>query len=134
VPGANKFVTPEYVRRFEDQIAKSDIVLTQLEIPLESVEETARLCHKHGTTLILNPAPASELSQNLFEQADYITPNETEFSYLSSIGDISQYREKLIVTEGKEGVVYFDGQDMQRVPSFLVPTVDTTGAGDTFNG
>lgn len=134
VPGANKFVTPDYVRKFENQIAKSDIVLTQLEIPIESVKETARLCNKHGTTFILNPAPAVELPESLLAQTDYITPNETELNHLSSIGDLSKYHEKLIVTEGKRGIVYFEGAKRHRIQAHSVKAVDTTGAGDTFNG
>lgn len=136
VQAANKYVTPKYLQRFEERIAKSDIVLVQLEIPLETVEEVARLCHKHKTTFILNPAPAQALTPKLLEFANYITPNETELHNLLSQGVVTMKEcpEKLIVTEGKDGIVYFDGQELQRVPSFSVTAVDTTGAGDTFNG
>lgn len=135
VPGTNKLVTPEYVRKYEEQIATSDIVLTQLEIPIESVEEIARLCYKHQTPLILNPAPAMELNENLIKLASYITPNEIELAYLEKTEiELSNYPEKLIVTQGKDGVIYHDGDGICKVPSFIVPTVDTTGAGDTFNG
>ncbi|MCF3944137.1 ribokinase [Oceanobacillus alkalisoli] len=136
VQGANKYVTPDYIRKFEKQISESDVVLAQLEIPVESVVETARLCHKHGTTFILDPAPAQELPSSLVEHADYITPNQSELSQLLSDGKMSleQYPQKLIVTEGKNGVLYFDGNDTIKISSYPVKAVDTTGAGDTFNG
>ena len=132
--GANKDTTPEYIRKFESLIAKSDVVLTQLEIPIESVEETARLCQKHNTQFILNPAPAAELSSDLLAKADFITPNQLEHAALSEKVDMNQFLDKLIVTEGKDGVVYFDQQTQHRIPSYSVSAVDTTGAGDTFNG
>lgn len=132
--GANKDTTPEYIRKFESLIAKSDVVLTQLEIPIESVEETARLCQKHNTQFILNPAPVAELSSDLLAIADFITPNQLEQAALSEKVDMNQFLEKLIVTEGKDGVVYFDQQTQHRIPSYSVSAVDTTGAGDTFNG
>ncbi|MEI3599272.1 MULTISPECIES: ribokinase [unclassified Oceanobacillus] len=136
VQGANKYVTPDYIRKFEKQIAESDVVLAQLEIPIESVDEAARLCHKYGTTFILDPAPAQELPSLLVEYADYITPNQSELSQLTSEGMMSlkQYPQKLIVTEGKSGVMYFDGNDIIKISSYPVKAVDTTGAGDTFNG
>ena len=132
--GANKETTPDYIRKFEDLIAKSDVVLTQLEIPIETVEETARLCQKYNTHLILNPAPAADLSTDLLARADFITPNQLECSTISKKVDLNQFLDKLIVTEGKDGVVYFKKQEPHRIPSHSVPTLDTTGAGDTFNG
>ncbi|MBY7144466.1 ribokinase [Virgibacillus sp. NKC19-3] len=136
VQGANEYVTPGYVQKFEEQIAKSDVVLAQLEIPIESVEETARLCHKHNTTFILDPAPAQELSPLLLDYADYMTPNQSELTHLSAIGEMTleQYPNKLIVTGGKDGIAYFDGSSIKRIPSLPVTVLDTTGAGDTFNG
>lgn len=132
--GANLETTPEYIRKFESLIAKSDVVLTQLEIPIESVEETARLCQKHHTQFILNPAPAADLSSDLIMKTDFITPNQLERSALFEKIDMNQFLEKLIVTEGKDGVVYYEQQTQHRVPSYSVAAVDTTGAGDTFNG
>jgi ribokinase len=132
--GANLDTTPEYIRKFEGLIAKSDVVLTQLEIPIESVEETARLCAKHNTQFILNPAPAAELSIDLIAKTDFITPNQLEKTALAEKIDMNQFLEKLIVTEGQDGVVYFEQQSEHRIPSYSVSAVDTTGAGDTFNG
>jgi ribokinase len=132
--GANLDTTPEYIRKFEGLIAKSDVVLTQLEIPIESVEETARLCAKYNTQFILNPAPAADLSIDLIALTDFITPNQLEKTALAEKIDMNQFLEKLIVTEGKDGVVYFEQQSEHRIPSYSVSAVDTTGAGDTFNG
>lgn len=132
--GANKEATPDYIRKYESLIAKSDVVITQLEIPIESVEETARLCQKHQTKFILNPAPAADLSVDVLMKADFITPNQSERETLSKQVDFNQLLDKLIVTEGKDGVVYFENEAPRRISSHSVSTVDTTGAGDTFNG
>ncbi|WP_172370120.1 ribokinase [Sporosarcina jiandibaonis] len=132
--GANLDTTPEYIRKYESLIAKSDVVVTQLEIPIESVEETARLCQKHNTHFILNPAPAADVSTDLIAKTSFVTPNQLERTALSEKVDMNQFLEKLIVTEGKDGVVYYEQQKQHRIPSYSVSAVDTTGAGDTFNG
>ena len=133
--GANMDTTPEYIRKFESLIAKSDVVLTQLEIPIESVEETARLCQKHNTQFILNPAPAADLSTDLLTKTDFITPNQLERSALSEKIDMNQFLEKLIVTRRtKMALSILNNKREHRIPSYSVSAVDTTGAGDTFNG
>ncbi|AOV09218.1 ribokinase [Sporosarcina ureilytica] len=132
--GANKETTRDYVRNFESLIAKSDVVITQLEIPIESVEETARLCQKHQTKFILNPAPAADLLVDLLMKTDFITPNHSERETLSKQVDLNKLLDKLIITEGKDGVVYFENEAPRRILSHSVTAVDTTGAGDTFNG
>lgn len=133
--GANMVTTPEYIRKFEGLIAKSDVVLSQFEIPIESVEETARLCQKHNTKFVLNPAPATaDISTELIANTSFITPNQLERKALSETVDMDQFLEKLIVTEGKDGVIYYEQQTQHRIPSYSVTAIDTTGAGDTFNG
>jgi ribokinase len=85
----------------------------------------------------LNPAPARKLSEAVIQQASFLTPNEHEFEILFDGRDrtevLTEYPNKLFITEGKNGVRYFDGHEEKVVPSFEVEAVDTTGAGDTFN-
>ncbi len=137
VKGANDCVTPSYIDKALDVILKSDIVLIQHEIPEKTVEYTAKICFENGIPLLLNPAPARSLSKTVMDRAAYITPNEWEASVLFENTDIhaalKEYPNKLLITEGKNGVRYYDGDDEVLVPTIPVEAVDTTGAGDTFN-
>ena len=137
VKGANDFITPDYVKKAMKIIEGSDIVLVQQEIPEETVEFLAELCEKLQKKLLLNPAPAREISELVIQRSSFITPNEHEFDILFKGRDrsevLAEYPNKLFITEGKDGVRYFDGEQERVVPSFVVEAVDTTGAGDTFN-
>lgn len=137
VKGANDAVTPAYVEKAKPVIAQADMVLIQQEIPEETVEYTAGLCHELGVPLLLNPAPARPISENIVEKAAYITPNEHEaallFTGMSQGEALKKYPKKLFITEGKRGVRYSDGENEVLIPSYPVAAVDTTGAGDTFN-
>lgn len=137
VKGANNYVTPEFVEKALDVIRESDIVLIQQEIPEETVEFVTEICFLNNVPLLLNPAPARHISKTVIEKAAYITPNEWEASVLFENKDIhdalKEYPNKLLVTEGKNGVRYYDGENEVLVPAYVVETVDTTGAGDTFN-
>lgn len=131
-PGANDEVTVEYINQFEQVLADSDVVLLQLEIPLDAVERTLTICQKHQTKVILNPAPAYTLSDTVLSMADYITPNETEYELLFK--DSNEYQNKIILTEGEAGVSWHEAGKQKRIAGHSVQLVDTTGAGDTFNG
>ncbi|WP_285768055.1 ribokinase [Peribacillus sp. SI8-4] len=137
VKGANDFITPEYVQKAQKAIEEADIVMVQQEIPEETVEYLAKLCKKLQKRLLLNPAPARKLSEDVIRQAAFLTPNEHEFEILFNGRDraevLTEHPNKLFITEGKNGVRYFDGHEEKVVPSFAVEAVDTTGAGDTFN-
>ena len=137
VKGANDFITPEYVQKAKKVIEESDIVLVQQEIPEETVEYLTELCSTLQKRLLLNPAPARKLSEDVIQQASFLTPNEHEFEILFNGRDrtevLTEHPNKLFITEGKNGVRYFDGHEEKVVPSFEVEAVDTTGAGDTFN-
>ncbi|MFA1714445.1 ribokinase [Peribacillus frigoritolerans] len=137
VKGANDFITPEYVEKAKKVIEESDIVMVQQEIPEETVEYLADLCNTLKKRLLLNPAPARKLSEAVIQQASFLTPNEHEFEVLFNGRDrtevLAEHPNKLFITEGKNGVRYFDGHEEKVVPSFEVEAVDTTGAGDTFN-
>lgn len=138
VKAANDRVTPAYVDEAVEVIKASDIVLIQQEIPEETVVHVSELCAKYNIPLMLNPAPARLVPQAVIEQAAYITPNEHEAVILfgdEPLGEVlRRYPNKLFVTEGKNGVRYFDGTQEILVPGYKVQAVDTTGAGDTFNG
>lgn len=138
VPGANNHVTPEFIDQHEELISKSSMLLLQLEIPLESVVRAAELANKHQIPIILNPAPIQRLPKELLEMVDFLTPNEHEQELLfASIKGTQQELEKIkakcIVTKGSKGVVIFQNGEM-KIPGFQVQAVDTTGAGDSFNG
>ncbi|OLO36774.1 ribokinase [Priestia megaterium] len=137
VKGANDYITPDYVEKAKEKIKEADIVLIQQEIPEETVEYVAQLCQELKVPLLLNPAPARPLKAEVIEQVSYITPNEHEAELLFEGKEkeevLKQYPNKLFITEGKQGVRYFNGEKEVLVPSYQVETIDTTGAGDTFN-
>lgn len=139
ISGANYKVNKETINKYKDIILSADIVLLQLEIPLETVEYTLELCAKNNVKVLLNPAPAVELSSSMIENAAFITPNEHELKIIlgkncDTEEEMKKYPNKLIVTLGSKGVKYFDGNEMRMIPSYKVEVVDTTGAGDTFCG
>jgi len=141
VPGANHALSPADVLAAENAFATADVVLCQLEIPLETAEAAAAMAEKHGKPFILNPAPAVPLSQALRARATVLTPNEHELAILLSGADsawqqqLARYPERILMTRGADGA-WFAGRDgaLHHQPAFPVSAVDTTGAGDTFNG
>lgn len=137
VKAANNEVTPAYVEEALDVIRNSDIVLIQQEIPPETIVYVSEICAKYQVPLLLNPAPAREVEESVIANATYITPNEHEaaimFKDMSLQEALRKYPNKLIVTEGSNGVRFFDGEQEVVVPTYKVEAVDTTGAGDTFN-
>lgn len=132
VPGANHYLTPDIVERYESVIADSDVMLTQLEIPFETVETVVKLADKHNVKMILNPAPAQILSQTLLEKVDVLTPNQHEFEQMFQ--QEPPTNQDVVTTRGDEGSVYLRNQERSHVPGFKVDALDTTGAGDAFNG
>lgn len=147
-PGACMKMAKEDIEMAEASFKKADIILSQLEISIEGVEATINLAHKLGKPLILNPAPYQAIDESLYKKIDYITPNETEASQLSGVDvvDIDSAREaakkiyalgieKVIITLGEKGSFVYDGTDEgELISSFDVDVIDTTGAGDAFNG
>ncbi len=139
VPGANHQLTPAIVQQNEKLIASADILLLQLEIPLESVVQATELAQKHKVPVILNPAPMQSLPKRLILQATYITPNEHELESLLSTSNFSKedteaLKQKSIVTIGAKGVHLYQSGKEQHIAGYQVEAVDSTGAGDTFNG
>ncbi|MGV7962267.1 ribokinase [Photorhabdus tasmaniensis] len=146
--GANAALTPEYFYRYQNIIEEADALLMQLESPLETVQLAAEIAKQNDTKVILNPAPAQKLSDQLLSLVDIITPNETEAEYLTGITvkDDSGAEKAaqilhdkgiaiVIITLGSRGVWLSEkGQKGEIVPGFKVNVVDTIAAGDTFNG
>ena len=137
VPGANFDVTPAIVDEAKSILQKSDLVVMQLEIPLETVEYTLKLCKELNVPVLLNPAPAANFNIEWMPYITYLTPNETECEVLFGADVdkvLEQYPNQLIVTLGADGARYFDGNKHIFVKGYKTTVVDTTGAGDTFNG
>ena len=142
VSGANFALTPEDVLMHEETIAGSDVVLSQLEIPMACVITAAKLAQKHGRPFVLNPAPAQRLPQELLELTTLLTPNVYELAASLGLPQDMPVEELIgrspcpvLMTVGEKGAVYNDEQGaLHHVPSFPVTPVDSTGAGDTFNG
>ncbi|WP_199636355.1 ribokinase [Serratia sp. PAMC26656] len=145
--GANAAVTPDYLARYQQRVIEADALLMQLESPLETVMAAARLAKQHQTQVILNPAPARELPDELLSLVDMITPNETEAQRLTGIAianddDAARAAQALhdkgigtvIITLGSRGVWLSENGNGKLVPGFKVKAVDTIAAGDTFNG
>lgn len=138
--GANGLVTPAYLEERREKLLACDILLLQNEIPMETVLYAARLCHAAGKFVLYDPAPAMPGSQDLLGLADCLTPNESEAALLfpgrrDREALLREYPQKLVVTLGEQGVAaaLADGS-LLRLPPRRSQVVDTTGAGDAFNG
>ena len=144
---ANEQVGRESVLAAEADFADADAVLTQFETTAEAVIAAKELAHKYGKPFILNPAPYVPVDLSLFDGVDYVTPNETEAEQFTgikvdTIEDCRAAAEKffamgvknVIITLGVRGAFYTNGQEEIVVPSIKVKAVETTGAGDAFNG
>jgi len=145
--GANAALTPARVAQHQQVIADADALLMQLESPLESVLAAAKVARAQQTQVILNPAPATALSDELLALIDIITPNETEAEILTGIAvksdeDAARAAAALhakgiatvLITLGRRGVWLSEQGNGVRIPGFSVQAIDTIAAGDTFNG
>jgi len=139
VPGANGLVDRTYIESIQDELLQSQMVILQLEIPLDTAVYVIDLCHRAGIAVLLNPAPAQELSPDLIEKLTFITPNEHEAAIVfADQGDyrelLRRYPEKLIITQGSAGASFASQNgEVHQIPASPATVVDTTGAGDTFN-
>lgn len=142
--GANLALSPADVDAAADAIRTADILLTGLEIPIETAAHALKIAKAAGVRTILNPAPAQPLTHDMLLSADVLTPNESELEVLSglAIDDVEQAaqlvkahdNQHIVVTLGGQGAAYFGPGGHGVVPVFPVSVVDTTGAGDAFNG
>ena len=144
-PGANGLCDLEWLDRALEATADCEIFLLQLEIPLDTVAEAVRRLRKMGKTILLDPAPAVPLPENVLSAVDFLTPNETELKAVTSgLPEDAGIEERVRHLVGGSGrvVVHKRGADgayigtrdgIEHVPGFSVRAVDTTAAGDTFN-
>lgn len=143
---ANRLMDAAFVDGLEAQIARSDVVLTVLEIPAAAAVHAMELGRKHGVRTILNPAPATRLTDSALANVDYLTPNETELRVLMGLAPDdatptatlaralhSRGLRNLIVTMGAEGSLLLNNDGLRMISGVAVEVVDTTGAGDAFN-
>lgn len=145
--GANEALTPQRIAEKRDLIQKSDYLVLQLEIPMDSVYLACRLAGESGTKIVLNPAPYKPLPEKLLTMVDYLIPNEHEAHALTGIYPdspetcalaIEKLREMgakcVVITLGERGCVYTDGTDIRFCAAVPTTPVDTTSAGDSFIG
>ena len=128
-------------------IKRSKIFLTQLEVPKDVTLHCLKTAKENGCITILNPAPASEISKEFYNNIDFFTPNETEAEFYTGIKITSEKEakqaadkllnlgiKKIIITLGEKGLFYSDGKEETYLKAIAVKAIDTTGAGDAFNG
>ena len=149
VPGANGTLNPAAVVPDLQEVAEGDLVLLQLEIPFETVWEVARESHRRGARVILDPAPAAEIPLEVLAHLTWVTPNEHEASIITGV-DTGTTRgleqacsalleagvRNVVIKAGARGAMYAhrEAPEPLLVPGFPVEAVDTTAAGDSFNG
>ena len=145
--GANASLSPADIDKARKEIESSDLVLMQLEIPVETVEYVAEMAHRKGIPVILNPAPARTLPETLLKNLYIIIPNKSEAEILSGIKVTDQESARkaaaiisakgvdiVVITLGSQGALIKDKEEYHFVEAFKVDTIDTTAAGDTFCG
>ena len=145
--GANMLLNEQDVDKMLEEMCEGDILLMQLEIPLQTVEYAARKAFGKGVKLVLNPAPARSLPKELFRHLYMVTPNRIEAEMLTGIkiandADVEKVAEEIcamgvknvIITLGSKGCLIREEGVSYRIDAFKVEPVDTTAAGDTFNG
>ncbi|MDD6211362.1 MAG: ribokinase [Bacteroidales bacterium] len=146
-PGANATLNKEDIDCAASEIEKADWILTQLETPLETIEYVAEIADRKGVKVILNPAPASLLPADLLKKLYMITPNETEAGMIAGVKvtDVASAKSAaqiihqkgvdiVVITLGSAGALVYENGHFELVDSVKVSAVDTTAAGDTFNG
>jgi len=145
--GSNMALLPAHIDRHKAAFSEARVLLVQLETPIPAVQRAVALAKKRKLTVILNPAPARRLPKSLLRMVDYLTPNESELSVLSGLavdGVPSAERaarklmaggvRSVIVTLGAQGCMAVTAEGSRIFPSYKVKSVDTTAAGDAFNG
>lgn len=145
--GANANLLPSDLEKAEEAIEQAELILMQLEIPMDTVEFVAETARKRNKRVILNPAPAQPLSAVLLSRLYMITPNETEAEMISGVkitDEVSAREaaqvirkmgvENVIITLGSKGALVYSDHMVELVPAVQVEAIDTTAAGDVFNG
>ena len=140
--GANMEVSADDVLRTQELMQDTDLLLIQLECPLEAVTAAIDLAKAYDVPVVLNPAPAQTLPQSMLEKVDYLTPNETEIKMLAEEDDVEKSIQKirnwgvrtLVITLGANGARIISDEIDRHLPAYSITAVDTTAAGDAFNG
>ena len=141
-PGANHQLTSSHVEKYKAVIEAADMVMMQLEIPIETVRYVTDMAYEANVPVFLNPAPAQALDADLLSKVAYITPNETELlritqSFDSTRGAVSLMNlgvKNVIITLGSNGCYVKNANEEGRIGTFKVNAIDTTAAGDSFSG
>jgi len=147
-PGVARTISPDYIDSKADLIGSADVFMTQLEQPMDAALRALEIARDGGATTILNPAPAADLPDGMLALCDYVTPNETETEALTGlpVTNLDEAREAaeilmakgvgtVIITLGENGALYHSPTQSVHVPVFNAgAVVETTGAGDAFNG
>jgi ribokinase len=144
IPGANMTVSTADIDAASETIKNADVLIVQLEINFEAISHALRVAKSHGVRTILNPAPAAAIGRDVVALADYLTPNETELAILAGKSDadikaaarslLTSDQQTAVVTLGAQGAQWVNRDGSNLIPAFKVEVVDTTGAGDAFNG
>ena len=145
--GANYQLMPEHIDKSKEAITSAQILVMQLETPMATITAAVKLAKENGIKVILNPAPARPLDNELLQNISILTPNEGESELLTGVkveDDLSAEKaanilldkglEAVLITLGSRGVFLATPDDCIMVPGFTVEAVDTTAAGDVFNG
>jgi ribokinase len=146
-PGANDTLSESDIKSAENEIRSAEIILMQLEVPVKTVLFAAQLASQHHKKVILNPAPAVKLPTELFKHLFLLTPNETEAEILTGIKVTDQLSAaeaagkllelgvlNVIITMGSAGAYFRNKETEMKIPAPIVKAVDSTAAGDVFNG
>ncbi|MEW6580395.1 MAG: ribokinase [Chloroflexota bacterium] len=146
--GANMRLLPEHIAAAREAISRADVLVMQLEVPVETVLAAARIAREHGVRMVLNPAPARTLPDDLLRLVDVLTPNRIELAQLAGLseGQVRQLSEEQlgqvllglgvkqgVITLGAQGALVADSAGVVHVPAFPITPLDTTAAGDAFN-
>lgn len=147
VPGANLLYSRRDLEKTEKLIKDSDILVVQLEMDIHMIESAIDIADENNVPVILNPAPAQELNENILSKVTYLTPNETEMEILcdtrintkselitAANSLINKGVNNVIITLAEEGALVVNHTDVYTVPGFAVKSVDSVAAGDSFNG
>ena len=147
IVGAPNTLKISEINKQLDLIKNSKIFLTQLEVPKDVTLHCLKIAKENGCLTILNPAPASKITKEFFGNIDYFTPNETEAEFYTGIKITNEQEakqavdklislglKKVIITLGEKGLFYSDGKEEIYLKASSVKAIDTTGAGDAFNG
>ena len=145
--GANAKLNPADIEAAHHEISCADVLLVQLESPIEAIRKAIKIAHENGATVILNPAPAQPLESDFLHEIDIITPNRVEAEMITGIKVTDEESLRSIVkkffqygirnvfiTLGSNGIFAGLPKNMKFIPAYKVSPIDSTGAGDVFSG